>query len=454
MSRSSSRSAAPELPLIVGVVGHTNTGKTSLVRTLLRDARFGEVNDAAGTTRHVEAAEILHEGQPYLELRDTPGLEDAIALEELLDEIAPVATGRAKLQTLLDAADDHLDFDQEIKVLRQALSAHALLYVVDCRDDVFEKYTCELSVLKLAARPILPVLNFIEAEGAQLEVWRTALADLGLHAIVAFDTVAFDFNAEKRLYEKMQTLLESHYEPLQTLLDARARQWRQLRAGCVAQVAQLLVSVSEHSVAVNTAAPASAQREELRDYVRGREQRCLETILQILGFDALEVALPELNVNDGEWEVDLFAPENLKAMGLDTASAAATGAALGAGVDIFLAGLSLGAASATGAALGAAYSTSRRYGRSFFDRLQGRARVGADELTVELLLKRQLRLLQALFSRGHAAQQKINLDANPSAKLPASWSEQARALRRVRGAEPQVVQEVELGLCHWLEALL
>ena len=42
--------------LSLAVVGHTNTGKTSLMRTLLRDSRFGEVKNAAATTRHVAQA--------------------------------------------------------------------------------------------------------------------------------------------------------------------------------------------------------------------------------------------------------------------------------------------------------------------------------------------------------------------------------------------------------------
>ena len=45
-------------PLSLAVVGHTNTGKTSLLRTLLRDGAFGEVADAPSTTRHVERSAV------------------------------------------------------------------------------------------------------------------------------------------------------------------------------------------------------------------------------------------------------------------------------------------------------------------------------------------------------------------------------------------------------------
>ena len=43
-------------PLKLVLVGHTNVGKTSLLRTLTRDVEFGEVSPRASTTRHVEGA--------------------------------------------------------------------------------------------------------------------------------------------------------------------------------------------------------------------------------------------------------------------------------------------------------------------------------------------------------------------------------------------------------------
>ena len=64
-------------PLSLAVVGHTNTGKTSLLRTLLRDSNFGEVKNAPATTRHVEQAAISDGSKTLVYLYDTPGLEDA-----------------------------------------------------------------------------------------------------------------------------------------------------------------------------------------------------------------------------------------------------------------------------------------------------------------------------------------------------------------------------------------
>ncbi len=65
------------LPVLkIAVVGHTNVGKTSLMRTLTRDVDFGEVSDRPATTRRVEGTGLFVDCRKVLELYDTPGLED------------------------------------------------------------------------------------------------------------------------------------------------------------------------------------------------------------------------------------------------------------------------------------------------------------------------------------------------------------------------------------------
>ena len=100
-------------PLTLAVVGHTNVGKTSLLRTLTRDVGFGEVSHRPSTTRHVEGARLSVDGQALLELYDTPGLEDAIALLEQgkprdaaqqLEAQAALVRGAGKSPLLADAA--------------------------------------------------------------------------------------------------------------------------------------------------------------------------------------------------------------------------------------------------------------------------------------------------------------------------------------------------------------
>ena len=75
----------------IAVVGHTNAGKSSLLRTLTRRVSFGEVSDRPGTTRHVESIALAVQGRTAVTFFDTPGLEDAVSLREHLEAFAEAA---------------------------------------------------------------------------------------------------------------------------------------------------------------------------------------------------------------------------------------------------------------------------------------------------------------------------------------------------------------------------
>ena len=159
-------------PLRLALVGHTNVGKTSLLRTLARDVDFGEVSHRPSTTRHVEGARLSVDGEALLELYDTPGLEDAIALRDYLEQLERPGE-RLDAATLLDRFLDSVEarqrFEQEAKVIRQLRASDAGLYVIDAREPVLAKYRDELAVLAGCGRPLVPVLNFVAADGQLLD---------------------------------------------------------------------------------------------------------------------------------------------------------------------------------------------------------------------------------------------------------------------------------------------
>lgn len=431
----------------MAVVGHTNTGKTSLIRTLLRSRDFGEVVDRAGTTRHVETATIKIDGGSGLELIDTPGLEDSSAFKSYLDELQSAAeSNRATLQACVHQEASKPEFEQEIKVIKQALRSDLLLYVVDCREPVFAKYIDEIAVLQLAAIPVLPVLNFIHHADSLVSEWRKKLAELGLHAHVAFDTVAYDFEAEKRLYQKLQTLLEGHYDIIQHLIEKRWEDWNSLQKACSQCVAHLMYDVCRLEMPKDSNKTPEVVLGELQNQVRTREIQTLHGVLQLSQFKEDDVALSELPVSDGEWSMDLFSTETLKTFGVDTASAAATGAAIGAGLDLLVAGMSLGAATATGAAIGAAWHSSKRFGKQFVNKISGKQTIHVDDYTLDILLLRQLWLLNVVFHRGHAAQIQTNLADKPGITLPKDWPTLRSRLKASASGwgqpEPEILDEL------------
>lgn len=422
--------------LNIAVVGHTNTGKTSLIRTMLRSTEFGQIEDAAGTTRHVEQATISAGNLSILNLYDTPGLEDTNALHAYLKYAGAQSRSVAPVKILEDFVANvsaHDPLEQEAKVIRQVLRSDVLLYVIDVREPFLEKYRIELEILTRSAKPIIPVFNFIAGHQEELSRWRERLASYNIHATLEFDTVAFTFEAEKRLYQKIQILVETHYDQLQKLIDERARVWRQLCLSGAKRIAELIVNVAcyrESKQSKNNEIADSLSEDRIHDFVRKAEQQCLRDLLSIFNFSEKDVEIQKIPVSNGHWQLDIFAPGILKAYGLDVGSAAAKGAAAGAGIDLMVGGLSLGAASALGALAGAGWSTFKRYGEEIRASMQGAKWLCADENTLQVLYLRQKQLLEKLMHRGHAACETMQVGEPEQIKLPANWSDLISTLRQ------------------------
>ena len=422
--------------LNVAVVGHTNTGKTSLIRTMLRSSEFGEVEDSAGTTRHVELATISAGDVPILNLHDTPGLEDTHALHSYLKYAGAHSRSDSPVKILEDFVANiaiHDPLEQEAKVIRQVLRSDVLLYIIDVREPLLEKYRVELEILTRSAKPIIPVFNFVAGHEQELSRWRDRLAAYNIHATLEFDTVAFTFEAEKRLYQKIQTLVEQHYVNLQKLIDYRAKVWKQLCLSGAKRIAELIVNVAcyrESKDLNSNQITESLNEDRIREFVRKAEQRCLNDLLTIFKFTEKDVEIQKIPVSNGHWELDIFAPGILKAYGLDVGSAAAKGAAAGAGIDLMVGGLSLGAASALGALAGAGWSTFRRYGDEIKAKLQGAKWLCVDENTLQILYLRQKQLLEKIMHRGHAANVALQIDDTTKTDFPADWSAIISTLRQ------------------------
>ncbi|WP_312957024.1 GTPase/DUF3482 domain-containing protein [Stutzerimonas nitrititolerans] len=402
-------------PLKLALVGHTNVGKTSLLRTLTRDVSFGEVSHRPSTTRHVEGARLSVDGEPLLELYDTPGLEDAIALLDHLERIERPGErldGPARTARFLEGSEARQRFEQEAKVLRQLLASDAGLYVIDAREPVLAKYKDELAVLAGCGKPLLPVLNFVAQPGHGEERWREALARLGLHALVRFDSVAPPIDGERRLYESLALLLEQSRAKLQRLIEDHEAQAAARLSEGNRLIAELLVDVAAYrrGVAAQPELERGAIR-ELHDAVRAREQRCVEALLRLYGFRAQDAATADLPLLDGRWGDDLFNPETLKQLGVKIGGGMAAGAAAGAGVDLMVGGITLGAAALLGAIAGGGAQTARHYGSRLLGKLKGQRELTVDDAVLRLLALRQRQLLAALAARGHAAMDAIRLDA-------------------------------------------
>ncbi|MEJ8821726.1 GTPase/DUF3482 domain-containing protein [Variovorax humicola] len=438
----------------IAVVGHTNAGKTSLLRTLTRRIRFGDVSERPGTTRHVEKIALEVSGRAAVTFFDTPGLEDAVSLREHLEAFTATApTPPDRIRAFLQGPEAHGAFEQEAKVLRAMLDVDAAFLVIDAREPVLPKFRAEIELLNSCARPVLPVLNFVRSDASREPAWRELLSAYGLHAVVRFDAAAPFVGAERELYEDLGTLLRDRRDQLTQVVASLAAEAAERRSAAAARIAELAVDTTALRRTVSSGEFNDPERRQkliadLQATVSSKTQRCADDLLALYGFrdgDADEAPLPQL---EGRWSMDFFSAEAMKDAGLRLGKGAAVGAAVGVVADIALAGLSLGTATALGATIGGALSQGfGPMGRKLINLMNDVQELTVEDRVRQVLLAWLLTLVHALEQRGHAATGRIATSRNPQGETPMG----RRLEAIVEAAEPaRGHPDWEAGLAtHW-----
>lgn len=397
--------------LRLAVVGHTNVGKTSLLRTLLRDPDFGQVAATPSTTRRAQSRSITFNPGNQIVLIDTPGLEDGMGLYDYLEQLSDTATrhdGPALLQRFMQSPEASRSFAQEALVIQQLLSCDAALYVIDARDPVLDKFQDELAILVKSARPVLPVLNFTASPNHQAAAWQQALAKVNLHTITEFDSVSPPAGGEAIIYRQLQALLPAAHNQLEQACTFLHQQQQQRLLNANQLIAELLIDCAAYRKQVyqqssDDSLTTSQAIAGMQQTIRQRETATVKSMFRLYNFSADSLNEDAIAIHDGRWKDDLFHPQTLRNAGLRAGKGAATGAAAGAGIDIILLGTTLGAGTAIGAAIGGVWSSWRGYGRRLRDKLRGYGELSVSDNILWLLLLRAQALRDQLERRGHAA---------------------------------------------------
>ena len=213
----------------LALVSHTNAGKTTLARTLLR-RDVGEVRDLPHVTDLAEAHTLLElPGGERLQLWDTPGFGNSARLLQRL-RLADNPIG----WLLREAWDRWRDrpfwcSQQAVRAARDA--SDVVLYLVNAAEDPRDAgyLAPEMQVLRWVGRPVLVLLNQVgpprppAQEDEDLERWRRHLEPFG----VVTDVLALDAFARCWVHEGV--LLESVGRVLppakQALLARLAAAW-------------------------------------------------------------------------------------------------------------------------------------------------------------------------------------------------------------------------------------
>jgi 50S ribosome-binding GTPase/Domain of unknown function (DUF3482) len=206
--------AAAPRRITFSLISHTNVGKTTLARTLLR-RDVGEVRDQAHTTDLAEAYLLIAADGCELRLWDTPGFGDSVRLlARLSRHQQPVVWF---LQQLWDRFADRPLWCSQQAALNVRSEADLVLYLVNATEEPEDAgYVApELDLLAWIERPILVILN--QTGGAEipaepmrqrLEAWRRHLRPWPtVRDVVALDAFSRCWVQESLLFERAVDLL-------------------------------------------------------------------------------------------------------------------------------------------------------------------------------------------------------------------------------------------------------
>ncbi|WP_418321033.1 GTPase domain-containing protein [Piscinibacter sakaiensis] len=211
----------------ISLISHTNVGKTTLARTLLR-RDIGDVRDEAHVTQELERQRMIETpAGDRLELWDTPGFGDSQRLAKRLAQ-----SGQPIGWFLVEVWDRFRDraFWLNQRALRHVLEqADVVLYLVNAAEEPEDAayLESELEILGLIGKPVLVLLNQLGQprgatdEAAEIARWRaTALRHRSVSEVLAFDAFARCWIAEAVLLRAIARLLPAAQQPAFERLQA------------------------------------------------------------------------------------------------------------------------------------------------------------------------------------------------------------------------------------------
>jgi len=374
----------------LSLISHTNVGKTTLARTLLR-RDVGEVRDLSHVTLQAECYALLDTSQgDRLELWDTPGFGDSVRLLRRLEQNSnPLGW---LLSQVWDRFADRAFFSSQQAVRNVRDHAHVVLYLVNAAEDAAATAYVEpeMRILDWIGKPVIVLLNQLgppdaTREAADLAGWRQRLqTQTPVRDVLAFDAFARCWVHEHVLFDRVAGLVpESDREGCLRLVDAWQARNEQVFAASIQVLARQLASTALDQEPAPPSSVGATVRAWLRGLTRERgtadlpaqhamtrlaqrlDQRVVESTGELIALHGLsgQASSEVLERLRSHFDLDLaIDPGKASLVG-----AAITGALGGLAADLSAGGLTLGGGALLGGLLGAAgsrglaraYNTSR-----------------------------------------------------------------------------------------------
>jgi hypothetical protein len=264
----------------LSLISHTNVGKTTLARTLLK-RDVGEVRDAAHVTELAERYVLIEtpEGD-VLELWDTPGFGDSARLLRRLRQSGnPFGWF---LSQVWDRYTDRPFFSSQQAMRNVRETADVVLYLVNAGEDPAAAgyVAAEMEILGWAGKPVLALLNQLgpprpaQAEARDVERWSRSLAGFAfVRDVLAFDAFARCWVQEEALIGRVAAAVaDDRRAGAERILRAWSGRNAALYDRSLGVLASHLLAAAVDSEAVPAVSLAERAREKLGELARGESR--------------------------------------------------------------------------------------------------------------------------------------------------------------------------------------
>jgi len=345
----------------LSLVSHTNVGKTTLARTLLR-RDVGEVLDQAHVTEVAEKHVLLDTEDADLLLWDTPGFGDsARLLSRLRRHDQPLFWF---FQQLWDRVTDRPLWCSQQAALNIRDEADLVLYLVNATEDPEDAgyVVPEIELLQWIGKPLVVILNQIGdvqpgsvLAGERLALWRRHLERFPIvKDVLALDAFSRCWLEEDELFARLVPLLdETRRETFRKVRAAWKERNLHIFERSVLAMADYLARAATDTEELPGKKPSKDEKERAMKALGERlEEATVELTAALLALHGLEGGAADALTRQlhgftvaGEERID---PERGALLG-----SVLSGAMGGLAADLLAGGLSFGGGLLAGAILGA-----------------------------------------------------------------------------------------------------
>ena len=212
--------------IVLSLISHTNVGKTTLTRTLLR-RDVGEVRDEAHVTVDSERFVMLGDGEEALILWDTPGFGPVTKILKRLDQEGGALGWIA--HEVIDRVFDRALYSSLEAARNVRAEADVVLYLVNARENPEDAgyVRSELRLLDALKKPVVLILNQVAGDRlaniSQIrERWAEHYGDHScLRQVILLDAFSRSWLQELRLLDEIAPYLDDQKQRILARLRTR-----------------------------------------------------------------------------------------------------------------------------------------------------------------------------------------------------------------------------------------